>query len=223
MTLWLTAWVVGLLSGVHCLGMCGGIATTLTLGLPREQRLSWRAMLPYQLSYSLGRILSYGLAGALVGLLGLAAREWLPLHYGQQALWLLAGSVMILMGLYLGGWWNLAARIENLGAPLWRRLEPVSRRLLPIRQPRQALLIGLLWGWLPCGLVYSTLIWSLSLGSPMQGALLMMVFGLGTLPNLLSMGLAIGGLARWTRRAWFKHLAGMLVIGAGLHHLWLGW
>jgi sulfite exporter TauE/SafE len=211
-----TAFLVGLLGGAHCLGMCGGIAATLTLGLPKEKRLSWRAMLPYQLAYNSARIVSYSLAGMLMGGFGFMLEETSTLRHTQSLLLLLAGVLMVLMGLYIGGWWNLLNHLERAGGRIWQGLQPLARRLLPVRTPAQAFSAGLIWGWLPCGLVYSTLIWSMSAGGPLQGALLMAAFGLGTLPNLLSMGLALGSLSRWFRKPRIKQTAGALVVLMGL-------
>lgn len=216
----LTAWLVGLLGGVHCVGMCGGIVATLTAGLPREQRQRLSRQLPLQLGYNLGRIASYTLAGALMGALGAVALQLVPLQLAQRLLYLIAAVFMLALGLYLGGWWQGLTRVERLGERLWRHIEPFGRRFLPVRRWWQALAVGLVWGWLPCGLVYSVLIWSAGSGGPLQGALLMLVFGLGTLPNLLGLGLLAGAAARVTEQAWLRQLAGVLVMGFGLYALY---
>jgi sulfite exporter TauE/SafE len=213
------AFLVGLLGGAHCVGMCGGIVGTLTAGLSREARSSLVRVLPYHLAYNGGRIAGYALAGALMGALGTVLIEVVPLQYAQRTLYALAAVFMILLGLYLGGWWQVLARMERMGAALWRRIEPVGRRLLPVRNPAQAVGLGLLWAWIPCGLVYSVLIWSVSAGGPIQGALLMLAFGLGTLPNLLTMGTLAGAAARFADRIWVRRVAGVLVIGFGLFGL----
>ena len=213
----LAAFLVGLLGGVHCVGMCGGIVGTLTLGLPVGVRSRAPRLLPYQLTYNLGRIAGYGLAGALLGGLGQAAFLALPL---QRGLYFIAALFMLLLGLYLAGWWPGFARLEGLGTGLWRRIEPLGRRLLPIRSLGQALGVGFVWAWIPCGLVYSVLIWALAAGSAVQGALLMLAFGLGTLPTLLGMGMLAGLAARFTEQTWLRRLAGLLVLGFGLHALW---
>ena len=212
---YLAAFLVGLLGGVHCVGMCGGIVGALALGLPPEVRGSKR-MLSYLLAYNLGRIASYALAGALLGGVGYLAAHWSGLRGAQLVLQVLAGLFMVALGLYLAGWWLGLSRLERVGGHLWRRLEPLGRRLLPVRRPRQALLLGLLWGWLPCGLVYSVLVWSISQGSAVQGALLMLCFGLGTLPTLLLMGVAATRLAAFVRHAWVRRVAGLLVMLFGL-------
>lgn len=211
------AFAVGLLGGVHCIGMCGGIVGALSFGLPRAKL---GPQLGFQLAYNLGRILSYSLAGALAGGLGLLLAEHSGLAQAQRVLLLIASLFMVLLGLYLGGWWPSLARLERLGLPLWRRLEPLGRGLLPLRSPLQALLLGGLWGWLPCGLVYSSLIWSLSSGGAVQGGLLMLAFGLGTLPNLLLMGVLASRLQGFLHRLWVKRLAGASVLLLGLANLW---
>ncbi len=212
------AFVVGLLGGVHCAGMCGGIVGALTFGLPEERRTGWRGLL-FQLAYSLGRIASYAVAGALAGALGVLLAASLPVATAQRLLLGLAGLFMVALGLYLAGWWSGLTRVERLGGRLWRRLEPLGRRVMPVRTPVQALALGAVWGWLPCGLVYSVLIWSMSAGGAWEGAGLMLAFGLGTLPNLLLMGLLAGWLTRWVRQPLVRRAAGALVIVFGLYTL----
>lgn len=209
-----SAVLVGLLGGVHCVGMCGGIVGALSIGLPAD-RSRW----PIQLAYNLGRIASYTLAGAIAGGLGYFFSGLLPVRQAQQGLLLLAGLFMVLLGLYLGGWWNLLARVEQAGGVLWKRIEPLGRGLLPVRRVRQALALGVLWGWLPCGLVYSVLIWSVSAGSALKGAGLMLAFGLGTLPNLLLMGAAAARLQAWVRRPWVRQLAGAAILLFGVYQI----
>jgi hypothetical protein len=152
-----------------------------------------------------------------MGGIGQAAVAILPL---QRGLYTLAAVFMILLGLYLAGWWPGLARIEGLGAGLWRRVEPLGRRFLPIRSLGQAVGVGFVWAWIPCGLVYSVLIWTLAAGGAAQGALLMLAFGLGTLPTLLGVGLLAGAAARFAEQIWMRRLAGVLVLLFGLHALW---
>lgn len=216
----LSALVLGLLGGGHCIGMCGGLMGALTLAIPAEQRQRRLGLL---LAYNLGRITSYGLAGLLIGAAGWA----LASGPAATALRLLAGLLLIAMGLYLAGWWSGLTRIEGIGRLLWRRLEPLARRLLPVRNAPRALLLGALWGWLPCGLVYSTLLWAASQGDALDSALLMLAFGLGTLPVLLATGLAAERLTALLRRRGVRIAGGLLVILFGLwtlpgpHQAWL--
>lgn len=212
----LAALIVGFTGGVHCVGMCGGIVGALSFGVSGAVRGRPLRFFPYLLAYNGGRILSYVLAGALVGGLGLLAANLVLLHRGQLVLQVIAALFMIALGLYLGGWWHGLARVEQAGKGIWRHIEPLGRRLVPVRTPAQAFALGLVWGWLPCGLVYSALIWALSAGGPGQGALLLLGFGLGTLPNLLAMGLFAARIAAFTRKPWVRRTAGLLVIALGL-------
>lgn len=214
---WFSAFLVGLLGGVHCVGMCGGIVGALSLGVPAERG---RAPWPFLLAYNAGRIGSYVLAGILMGGVSGMAGHWLEIHAWQQGLAVLAAGFMLALGLYLGGWWQGLAQVERAGGCLWRRIEPLGRKLLPVRSAGQAFGLGLLWGWLPCGMVYSVLIWALASGSAAEGGLLLLSFGLGTLPNLLAMGAFAVTLRSLVRRAWLRQLAGGLIIGFGLLSLW---
>lgn len=213
----ISAFVVGLLGGVHCAGMCGGIVGALSLGIQSGRQL------PVLLAYNIGRISSYTLAGALMGALGFFFSGLLPVQTAQRVLLTFAGVFLILMGFYLAGWSAALSRVERAGGVIWRRIEPLGRGLLPVRTVRQALALGMLWGWLPCGLVYSALVWTVSSGGALQGASLMLAFGLGTLPNLLLMGVAANQLNRWTRQPLVRQLAGALVAGFGMWLLYDAW
>lgn len=212
---YLTAFLAGLLGGVHCIGMCGGIVGALGFGLPDSVRGKPKRLLPYLLAYNGGRIASYAALGTLMGGVGMIAAHVMDVRQGQLVLQVAAGLFMVAMGLYLGGWWLGLLKLERAGGLLWRRIEPLGRRLMPVRSPGQALALGLVWGWLPCGLVYSVLIWSISSGSAVRGALLMFAFGLGTLPNLLAMGAFASAVASLFRRPWVRGLAGAMVIALG--------
>ena len=216
----LSAVVLGLLGGGHCLGMCGGLMGALTMAIPLEQR---GRRLQLLLAYNLGRILSYACAGLLLGLGGWALAN----SPAAMALRIVAGLLLICMGLYLGGWWSGLTRIEALGRGLWRHIQPLASRLLPVTSLPRALLLGALWGWLPCGLVYSTLLWAASQGSAIDSALLMLAFGLGTLPVLIASGLAAQRLNQLLRQRSVRMAGGLLVIVFGLwtlpgpHQAWL--
>ncbi|MCW8890367.1 MAG: sulfite exporter TauE/SafE family protein [Sedimenticola sp.] len=215
-----SAFIVGLLGGVHCVGMCGGIVGALTFGLPEQKRHSFAALLPFQLAYNLGRLISYVIAGAIMGGLGLLLAELMPIQIAQRGLLLLAGLFMILLGLYLSGWWMVLNRVERMGGVLWRIIEPYGRKLMSVHTPLRALGIGMVWGWVPCGLVYTMMINAVSSGGAINGAGLMFAFGLGTLPNLLAMGLLAGAAARLTRSETARKIAGITVILFGVYTLW---
>ena len=215
-----SALILGLLGGGHCLGMCGGLMGALTLAIPKEQRSRRFRLL---LAYNLGRILSYATAGLLIGLAGWAVAN------SPAALFMrvLAGLLLIAMGLYLAGWWSGLTRIEAVGRGLWRFIQPVANRLLPVSSLPRALLLGALWGWLPCGLVYSTLLWSASQGNALDSAFLMLAFGFGTWPVLLATGLAAERVTAILRKRSVRMAGGLLVILFGLwtlpgpHQHWL--
>ena len=215
-----SALVLGLLGGGHCLGMCGGLMGALTLAIPPEQRGRRLRLL---LAYNLGRILSYASAGLLLGLAGWAVAS----SPAALALRVVAALLLIAMGLYLAGWWSGLTRIEALGRGLWRHLQPVASRLLPVSSLPRALLLGALWGWLPCGLVYSTLLWAASQGNAGYSAALMLAFGLGTWPVLLATGLAAERVNALLRRRSVRVAGGVLVMLFGIwtmpgpHQHWL--
>lgn len=217
---YLAAFLVGLLGGVHCLGMCGGIVSALTFSLPAAQRNHPATLFPILLAYNTGRIGGYTLAGALAGGIGAAFLSFGGLDSFRLGLQVFAALFTIALGLYLAGIWAGVAQVENAGRTLWRHIEPLGRRFMPVNSPAKALPLGFVWGWLPCGLVYSVLIWTLSAGSVTNGALLMLAFGLGTLPNLLLMGAAAAKLATFTRNQTVKRAAGLLVMGLGIYLLW---
>ncbi len=206
--------LVGLLGGVHCLGMCGSIVGIFTAQVPQD-RPRW----PFHLAYSGGRIASYATAGALVGSIGQAGllmRDAVPV---QHLLFALSSLMLIALGLYLAGVWGVVRRLEHLGSGLWKRLQPYTSRLLPVNTVPRALGLGALWGWLPCGLVYSVLLTALASGSAVQGALIMLAFGLGTLPNLLAIGLFWESIKGWVQSPRVRMVAGLLVIVLGIYGL----
>jgi len=183
------AFFVGLLGGTHCAGMCGAIVGTLTSGLDGGIRASRWRFVRAQLAYNTGRISSYTAAGLLFGAVGQQAAGWGWLE-GFPLGRIIAGVIMILFGIYLAGWWHALLFLERIGAHLWRYIEPLGRRLLPVHSAGQALLLGMVWGWLPCGMVYSVLALALASGSGMDGGAIMLAFGVGTLPTMLTIGLA---------------------------------
>lgn len=208
---YLALFLVGLLGGTHCVGMCGGIVGALSMGAPGRWSM--------HLAYNAGRILSYTAAGAAAGALGAASMSLEGQMPVRLALYLLANLMLVALGLYLLGVTRALAFTERAGQHLWRRLQPLTRRFLPARTVAQALPLGLLWGWLPCGLVYSALASSLTAGSASRGALLMLLFGLGTLPNLLLAGILFARLNEFVRRPVVRTLSGLLVLGFGLYGL----
>lgn len=204
----LAGWLLaGFLGGVHCLGMCGGLAAALGLNLAQDRRFL------LLLVANLGRISIYTLIGALLGgvAAGLALLPWANLL--QQLLYLFSLVLLILLGCYLVGWLSWLTRLERMGQPLWRRLQPRLAGLLPVDSLYKAYLAGALWGWLPCGLVYTAATGALASGSAWKGAATLLAFGLGTLPNLLAMGVAASQLNRVRQQPWLRRMAGGLLVG----------
>ncbi len=207
----ISAFFVGLFSTVHCLGMCGGIIGALTFSLPEHIRSNRWRLIPYVSAYNIGRITSYSLAGALAGGLGGNIIGLLP-TYGHLILQLTASILMIGIGLYLAGWFPNFVRIEHIGKPIWKKLEPISQKLIPVKSPGHAYLFGFVWGWLPCGLVYTALIWSATASSAKDGALLMLAFGAGTLPAVMIAGILTGWFTRLIRTSYIRPIIGLIII-----------
>ena len=208
----IAAFILGLFSTVHCLGMCGGIIGALSLSLPERVRLHRGRLLTFVTTYNAGRILSYSLAGAIVGYIGAGAAAYTDMSDGPSILRHTGVVMMIAIGLYLAGWFPQLSRVERIGKPLWKLLEPVGRSLVPVNNLPKALLYGLIWGWLPCGMVYFVLVWALTSASVSQGAMIMAAFGLGTLPSLLAAGIAASWLKRFTRSQLTRQFVGVSVI-----------
>ncbi len=205
----LSAFALGLAGAGHCLGMCGGIAAALNLGGGRT--------LATTLGYHGGRITSYSLLG---GLLGLAAGS-LDIALWTIGLRYLAGLLLIGMGLYIANWWRGMALLERAGARLWQPVQKLSSRWLPVRRWPQAFALGLCWGLMPCGLIYSSLAWAATAGDATTAALMMFFFGLGTLPAMLATSLGADRLQAFLRRRGLKRLIALLLIASGLWTIYL--
>lgn len=199
-----SAFLIGLAGGVHCVGMCGGIVAALRMVSPKGA-----SALPYTLAYNMGRITSYTLAGAITGALGKIAADFVPL--ANYALSLLSGIMLLLLACYLGKWWTGLSVLENAGKGLFAKLQPLSKRFLPFKTPLSAVPYGFIWGWLPCGLVYSTLTWSLAAGNALQGAGIMFFFGLGTLPTLLAASAGSQYLVRSFQHSYMRQVIAVIM------------
>ena len=195
---YLTAFLLGLFGSIHCMGMCGGIVGALSVNTQHPRPFT------LQLSYHLGRITTYGFIGLLAGVIGL----WLASSHelAGAVLRSISGVILILMGLYVLGSSQSLVWLEKGGSKLWRYVQPLSKHVLPVRSVKQALGLGLIWGLLPCGLVYSTLSWALVSANPLHSATLMMAFGLGNIPALLSFAVFTSQLNHF-KRHWLVKLA----------------
>ncbi|WP_299018679.1 sulfite exporter TauE/SafE family protein [uncultured Photobacterium sp.] len=208
------AFVIGLMGAGHCLGMCGGVAAALTLGMPGQQQSSrW----PYLFCYNIGRLVSYAIAGAIIGGAFAGVASLSGYSTALVSLRLFAAIMMILLALYIGQWWLGITKIERAGQYLWRYLSPTAKSLLPLKSPISALPFGLLWGWLPCGLVYSTLSWAAVSGSAISGAGVMFAFGIGTLPAMIAVGSMAQQLQNLLKSLYFKRASALMLLVYGLH------
>lgn len=208
----------GLLGSLHCVAMCGGIATGLGAAAG-----GGRTNFAAALRLNLGRLLGYTVAGAAVGafgngLLGIVRNEWLPL-----TLRLLLGALMILIALRLFDVGKRFAVLHRADTGLWRLLAPLQRLLLPARTPLRQLGLGLLWGWMPCGLSTSLLLAAWLQADPLNAAVLMASFGLGT--QLLMLPLTWSGvhLGRRLARPGVRRVGATLVLLAGVTTMATPW
>lgn len=236
------AFVIGLLGSGHCIAMCGGITTMLTSAIPAHKYATneqipinkesadtsgsisslntseqQKAPSKYALiaSYNIGRIASYSLIGAIVGFTGSIAAK----NIGMPiiSLRLFSAVFMILLGLYIGQWLMWLNRIEALGKVLWQRISPLASKVIPVDSTTKAFSLGALWGWLPCGLVYSTLTWALASGSIINGASIMLCFGLGTLPALLTLSLSFSSIKNLLVKPTFRKVMAFILIFYGIY------
>lgn len=216
-----SAFLLGLFSTVHCIGMCGGIIGALSLSLPMEIRNNKPRLFAFIASYNIGRILSYSLAGLIAGTVGSGVLTSTGLGQNHTMLQYVGVAMMVAIGIYLAGWLPQLAMVEKIGLPLWKKLEPVGRKLLPARTLSKALAYGMIWGWLPCGLVYFVLIWALTAGDAFRGALIMLGFGLGTLPTLLTAGFMTSWMTRFAKNPTARVIVGLLIIAMAIGSLFI--
>ena len=210
----LTLFLLGFFGGGHCVGMCGGLSSAFALQLPPGLNRAGLIVL-----LNLGRISSYVFIGLLVGAIGQIGISLDQTRWLQNGLYFSANLLLLLLGLYLAGISSLATRIESIGRPVWKRLNPLLNRLLPIQSVPACFGVGMLWGWLPCGLVYSASLYALGSGNALEGGLYMLAFALGTLPNLLAMGLFAVQLKNFLQQKTVRLAAGLLVAAWALWRL----
>jgi len=224
-----SAFIIGLLGSGHCIAMCGGITTMLTSALAdnkydnnqqipvnnqnKKQIQSNKFILVF--CYNLGRIASYSFIGAIVGFTGSIAAKNIGLPLA--GLRMFSAIFVILLGLYLGQWLMWLNRIEVLGKKLWQHISPLASRVIPVNTPLKALCLGAIWGWLPCGLVYSTLTWALASNNIINGASIMFFFGLGTLPALLTLSIGFDGLKNILVNPLLRKTMALILISIGIY------
>lgn len=224
-----SAFIIGLLGSGHCIAMCGGITTMLTSAIPssrhnsnqqipvntkNEQKLP-PSSFTLVFCYNLGRIASYTFIGAIVGFTGSIAAKNIGLPLAS--LRMVSAIFVILLGLYLGQWLMWLNKIEALGKKLWQFISPLASKAIPVDTPYKALSLGAIWGWLPCGLVYSTLTWALASSNIIDGASIMFFFGLGTLPALLTLSIGFGSIKNILVNPVLRKLMALMLISFGIY------
>lgn len=222
--------MIGLLGSVHCVGMCGGIVSAFSIASPSARDFPVPVVtrvaimtgpgaldgMSRIIAYNIGRIGSYAVAGAMAGGIAGGARTLAGVSVVQVGGYWLANLMLVALGLYLMDAWRGLSRLEAVGQTLWRKIQPLMKHLLPLDSSLKMLAVGGLWGWLPCGMVYSVLLTAMLTGSALSGASVMLVFGLGTLPTLLMMGLFGVRLRHWMQRRRVRLLSGLIVLSFGL-------
>ena len=216
-----TAFLLGFFSTLHCIGMCGGIIGALSLSLPVEIRNSKPKLFTFVLTYNVGRLISYTIAGLIAGAVGTGVLQSTGFDQGHVILRGVGIAMMIAVGLYLTGWLPQLAIVEKIGIPVWKRLEPIGRKLVPVASIPKALAYGLIWGWLPCGLVYFVLIWALTAGDTLLGGLTMLAFGAGTLPTLITAGFMTSWVTRFAHSRKARQVVGLLIIAMAIGSLFI--
>lgn len=216
-----SAFLLGFFSTMHCIGMCGGIIGALSLSLPVEIRNHKPRLFTFVLSYNVGRLISYSLAGLVAGAVGTSVLQSTGFDQGHAFLRIIGVVMMIAIGIYLTGWLPQLASVEKIGIPVWKRLEPIGRKLVPVSSLPKALVYGLIWGWLPCGMVYFVLIWALTAGDAVLGALTMLAFGLGTLPTLITAGFMTSWITRFAHSTRARQVVGLLIIAMAIGSLFI--
>lgn len=203
-----SALLIGLLGAGHCVGMCGGISSALTFAIKHDSAVKRASLI---LAYNVGRIFSYVLIGTIAATIASYIQD-----LGFPYFRFIAAVLMILMGFYLSGLWRVLTWLERGGKVFWRYLQPIGNRLLPVRSASSALLLGAVWGWLPCGLVYTALAFSATQADSVQGALVMLAFGIGTLPAIVVGSVAAHALKSLIQSRGFRYVSALAMIVFGL-------
>jgi len=194
----------------------------LSLSLPADIRQRKFSQFKFVAIFNIGRIISYAAAGLIAGAFGVEMLKAMGLENAHEILRIMGVIFMVAIGFYLAGWFPQMARVEKIGQPVWRLIEPIARKLMPINSLSRALVYGMAWGWLPCGLVYVVLLMTVTAGSAVQGASMMLAFGLGTLPTMLSAGIMASWVRRFTQSATTRQIMGMLIVIMALATLFIG-
>jgi len=204
------ALLLGLAASGHCLVMCGGV--TAALGMATAKRANGRPRIGLLLGYQLGRIASYTLAGFLFAGLAGGAIALLDVDSVRRALRIASACAVFVGALVAFG--VLRDPGNRIGQPLWAKLAPLGRRLLPVASLPRAFAFGMVWGWMPCGFVYTVLLIATLSLDPLRGAATMAAFGFGTLPALLLGALGAQRLARLGNQRTARRIAGGVLLAS---------
>lgn len=210
MALLIAALLMGFFGSPHCLGMCGGIVAAFGLSMKGISPAKKRGLIA---TYHLGRLLSYALLGLIAGLIGTAVLQ--PLMVGNITPRILLGLVLVFVGLTMLGL-PFLNKLERLGMRFWQTLAPLRKRVFPLDTVPKALAAGLLWGFLPCGLVYGALLIAVVGHQPLTGAVLMFAFGLGTVPMLVATHETVNWIRHHIGRLRLRQLNGAIMMISGL-------
>lgn len=227
----LGAFLLGLLASGHCLVMCGGISGALAMATGRNARGHPR--LDLLAGYQLGRISSYAVAGASLAGMGALLVQFVDQDAVRRTLRWLSAALIAAIGISLllrGRGFDLV-----LGRNVWKRLAPLARHFMPVRRFPQAIALGAIWGWMPCGLAYSVLFVAWLSMDPWRSAAVMAAFGLGTVPAVIGGAYGASTVLRLLSHAGLRSAVGVallsfgvltaaapwLIAHAGLHAQWL--
>jgi sulfite exporter TauE/SafE len=214
------AFIAGIAGSAHCFAMCGGLAGALGLRA-RATATGPRSAFTNALSYHVGRLSGYAVAGAICGSIGATLQSVLDLARIGPALRVASGVLLILIALRILSPWNPLRWLETFGAGIWRRLQPLAHGTGKLTGHTQAIALGFLWGWLPCGLVYSMLLFAALSGQALDGAAILLAFGLGTLPSMLTSSVLAAQVHRLLKSRWPRFASGVLLLLFGAWMIWI--
>ena len=206
----LAAFAMGFFGSPHCLGMCGGLVTAFGLSMQEVSPLKKRGLIA---TYHFGRLISYSILGVIAGIIGTTVLA--PILMGNATPRILLGLVLVFIGLSMLGM-PFLNKLEKVGMGVWKKLSPLRQKVFPLNTFPRALAAGLLWGFLPCGLVYGALLMAVVGNNVTTGALLMFVFGLGTVPMLVATQETVGWLHKQIGRYKLRQLNVIIMILSGL-------
>ncbi len=213
------ALLLGLVASGHCIVMCGGISAAL--GIATARRADGRPQVRLLVAYQLGRILSYTLAGLLIGGVFGAVVGLLDIEAVRRTLRAMSAVALLLGALVVFG--RVRDPGAGVGRALWSKLAPLGRRLLPVNSLPRAIAFGMVWGWMPCGIVYTVLLIASLQVNALDAAATMAAFGLGTAPAMLATAFGAHRFLGFTARPAGRRIAGTVLVACALLTLVTPW